>query len=150
MYLYKYFLTKNFNGLDIDIINIINKHIRVIEPPSYDQLLTGLVNEEYDKDFVLNTYFLNYEFYIEEYKYAETIITIKRGRVSAIYFIYQWKNNTVEFYIDFKKSFINPKYIQLYEYDDVYYKSVIPERVYNIDFDRDGDYVILGKLKLLY
>ncbi len=134
--MYKYWLVKQFTILDIDIINLINQHTRIIQPPYTIQPSPNIVH---------NNLFLDQNFhtpYNINYDYEKSIVEIKNNQIVNIHFNYfSDPFYDVSYHINFQKSFINPTYIQLYQYETIYYNGIEVDH-----FSQDGDYIIFDAI----
>lgn len=117
--IYKCWLINHLD-LDIDVIYLIKKEmIKVIQPPTYQELKLGLKNNEYIKNGVVYKPYYNQvhdNFYKHEYDYVQTEIFVHQNKILDIQFDYMLKNTLFDydFIIDFKKSNINIDDIEIY------------------------------------
>lgn len=160
---YKCWLLKHFE-LDIDIINIIKLHTRIIKPPTYEELKLGIVNNYYIKNDIVYTSQLpiHVNFYKNLYNYVSTdiYVDVEDGlKAPDIHFSYFVDNTLFDytFILNYELSFINPNQIYMYWIDKdahcFYNKDVLD--IDNVEeqldpnpftFDRKGIYVIVGQV----
>ncbi len=107
---YKYWLLKNFENLDIDILEYIKKYaqIKIFQAPTYKDLIK---TENYNL-IIDGIVFRAYKLYENLFDKLYGIrILIKNDLIQWLFFNYY--NYSID--INFKLSGINPKYLKYYE-----------------------------------